>query len=198
LKTLAWSVGAIYLLLGTAVVVVLGIAGLWEGFAHRAFIARFLGITAYVYGTAGLAFWVGARPSRLGGAALVILILPGAVLLTRGARDSAQLRETARLAVTAPTEGAREQAGQELFALGRRAGRPPHVVALADLLERAVSDEIRLRVVPLLGALSYENARVTEALRALHAETKDDPARAELHGAVIEALREIDPYTPIE
>jgi hypothetical protein len=190
----AWGVGAIYLLFGTTFIVALGIAGLWEGFAHRMFIFRFLGIVAYVFGTAGLAFWVGARPSRLGAIALAALMVPGIVSFVNGARASRDLADTARQAITAQDEPTRERARQELLVLGQRSGRQPHVAELVRLLDEVESDTARTRVVELLGRLSYQNRSVIEALHRLRDATRDDPSRGALHEAVLEALRQVDPY----
>lgn len=198
LKAVAWAVGGAYLLLGTAFLVALGIGGLWEGFAHRDYVVRFVAIGAYVYATAALAFWVGARQSRTGAVALAVLMVPVVVMVARGARDSASLEETARTAVTAPDAGAREEARRTLLALGQRSGRQPHVDELVRLLEDAETDEVRMRVVTLLGGLSYLYDGAIEPLRRLHAETRGDTARADLHAEVAAALRRIDPYTPLD
>lgn len=195
-KVVAWSIGAAYLVYGTAVVGALGIAGLWEGFAHARFMARFAGIAVYVYGTAALAFWVGARPRWLSGAVLLLLLVPGAVALVRSDGESRHLRQTARIAVTAPDEAARADARKELLALGRRSGRQPHVDELLSLLRGARDDQHRLRTVELLGALSYQRAPVLDELRGLERETRGDPARASLHEATVTAIHGINPYEP--
>ena len=197
IKIGAWSIGLAYLVYGTAVVGALGIAGLWEGFAHARFIARFAGIALYVYGTAALAFWVGARPRWVTGAVLLLLLVPAAVALVRGGGESRHLRETARTAVTAPDEVARADARDELLALGRRSGRQPHVDELLRLLRGAEDDQHRLRAVELLGALSYQRAPVLEELRGLERETRGDPARARLHEATVTAIHDINPYEPV-
>ena len=198
IKVLAWAVGGAYVLLGTGFLIVLGVGGLWEGFAHRDFVLRFLGIAAYVYGTAAVAYWVGARQSRLGLLGLAMLVIPVVVMAADGVRGRSQLEETARTAITAPEEATREAARRELLALGQRAGRQPHVDELVRLLERAESDAVRMRVVTLLGGLSYLYEGAIEPLRRLHADTRDDPKRADLHAEVAAALGNMDPYTPLD
>lgn len=196
-RVVAWGIGAAYLLFGTPTVVALGIAGLWEGFAHRIFVLRFLGIAAYVFGTAALAFWVGARPSRLGAIALAALLVPGIVAVAGGAREDRTLRDTARQAITAPDEVTRQRATQELLALGQRSGRQPHVDELVRLLDEVERDEARTRIVELLGELSYQTRSVIEALHRVRDATRSDPSRATLYEAVLAALRKVDPYAPI-
>lgn len=193
-KVIAWGIGVTYLLFGIPVVLGLGIAGLWEGFAHRIFIFRFLVITAYVFGTAGLAFWVGVRPSRLGAIALAALMLPGIGAVMHGARERRDLGDTAREAITAPDKRTRDRSTEELLALGQRSGRQPHVDELLRLLDEVESDADRTRIVVMLGQLSYQNRSVIEALEYLRDATSKDPSRETLHQAVLEALRQVDPY----
>lgn len=190
----AYIVGAVYLTLGTALVVALAIAGFWQGFAERAFLLRFAVVAVYVYGTTYLAFRVGAHPTAWRAAALALLVLPGIVSVAAGGRRSYRLRDAARTAVLDADSSARAEARSALTALGPRAGDPPHVAELLQLLRQAGDDEVRLRGVELLGATSYQSRGVLDELRQIRDETADDPLRAELHAAVVTAIGQVNPY----
>lgn len=192
----AYIVGAVYLTLGTALVVALAIAGFWQGFAERAFILRFVVIVAYVYGTTYLAFRVGAHPTGWRAAALALLLVPAIVSVAAGGRRSYRLRDAARTAVVDSDPAARAEARAGLVALGQRAGHPPQVDEALRLLRRAGEDDVRLRAVELLGATSYQDRAVLDELRQLRDETAADPTRAELHAAVVAALQKVNPYEP--
>jgi hypothetical protein len=194
IKVFAWAVAACFAVVGGAFVVALTIAVVWSGSGPYGSALAYLGYLAYVVGGAGAAVWVALHPTRLGAAALLVLLLPAVTSFARSTRRSRSLAAEARAAVGAADDDRRRLAAEALLELGRRSGRQPHVTELLGLLRTAPDDEQRERAAVLLGALTYENAPVLDELRALEAETRGDPDREVLHDAVVSSIRQIDPY----
>jgi len=185
-----------YLVIGTSLLLILLIGGFWEGFARSGYTLWFLALCAYVYGTAYLAFRFGRRPDRTSGVLLALLILPVVVQLVLSEARGPDLEAAAGVYASGEDREAVEAATRTLLEAGRRAGRQDHVEALLTHLTRAGEDGQRVRLVCLLGELSYQHEPTLRALRALRQETAASPDRRGLHRAAGYALRGVNPYEP--
>ena len=184
-----------YLVLGSVVVFMFLIGGLWAGFADRSVVLQFLGIVLYVYGTAALGVWIALRPAKGRAVMLAVLVVPGLVSIAL-VPDSGrgQAREAAEIFVANESAQQAEQARAVLLEHGRRAGRQPHVEILIDAPDEVDSDAERVRLVCVLGELSYLHEPLLEMLRGLAQTTGGDPERAELHEVARYALIGVNPY----
>ncbi len=183
------------LVLGSLIVFMMLIGGLWAGFADGGFVLMFFGVVVYVYGTAALGVWLTLRPAKGRAALLAVLVVPGLVsiaLVPDGGRGEA--REAAETFVANESAQQAEQARAVLLEHGRRAGRQSHVETLMDALDETDSDPERVRLVCVLGELSYQYEPLLEMLRDLERATTGDPERAELHEVARYALSGINPY----
>lgn len=183
-----------YAVIGSILVLLLAIGGLWEGFARAGFAAFFLAMVVYVYGTAYLAYRFARAPGRASALLLVVLVAPAVVYIASRAGDSIALRQAAETYALNEDPQAVEEARRRLLEPGRRAGRKDYVAILLDHLEAAEADPQRIRLVCMLGELSYQHEGVLEALRRLRDATQTDTARKDLHAAVERALLQVNPY----
>ena len=197
-RMLAWSAGLVicvgYIVIGTVIVLLLAIGGLWEGFARREFTLLFIATVIYVYGTAYLAFRFALEPRKPLGFLLLILVLPMLIYLASPDSNSRELRHAAENYALATDPEVVETARQRLVAHGRRAGHKDYIAVLLQHLDAAQSDRQRVRLVCMLGVLSYQHDAVQARLRELRAATRDDPNRGALRDAVERALLRINPY----
>lgn len=185
-----------YLVFGSVILMMLFIIGAWEAFRRPTYVAGFLLAVGYVYGTAWLGWRVFRRPTPRQALLLGVLLLPvlfemGRAYLTHEAEN---LPETVAIYATSPDPEAVAAAGETLLEKGRRAGNPPQVRALLTQLGEAEDDATRIRLVEMLGELSYQNRDVLETLAALIEETRDDPARQALYEAARTAAGKVNPY----
>ncbi len=189
-----FTVFAAYIAFGTLVLLMLLIGGLWEGFGRQSYVLMFLAAVVYVYGTAWVAFSFGMRPGRVRGVLLAVLVLPLMISQIPGFYADWKVREAARVYVADDDPAAVSEARERLLSQGRRSGRYGYIDILLDGLDAAESDPQRVRLVVMLGELSYQHEPVLERLRALYRESEDDPERKTLYHAVVEALRGVNPY----
>ncbi|MDT8322361.1 MAG: hypothetical protein RQ826_17740 [Xanthomonadales bacterium] len=189
-----FAVFAAYLALGTLVLLGLLIGGLWEGFGRQSYVLMFLAAVVYVYGTAWLAFSFGMRPGRVRGVLLAVLVIPVVISLIPSAHEGMALKEAARVYVADEEPAAVSEARERLLSQGRRAGRHGYIDILLEELDAAESDAQRVRLVVMLGELSYQYEPVLERLRAIYRDSQDDPERRALYHAVVEAIRGVNPY----
>lgn len=196
LRLIGFTLAGAYVLIGTLVLLVLLIGGLWEGFGRQSYVLMFLGACLYVYGTAWVAFSFGRRPGRMRGLLLVLLVTPLVIHAARDAWHAVDLEEAAGVYARNGDPEAVATAREQLLAQGRRAGARDYVVVLHEALEAADNDHQRIRLVRLLGELSYQYEPLLESLRTLYRETGDDSGRSELHEATLEAIRDVNPYEP--
>ena len=191
-----FTVFAAYIALGTLVLLMLLIGGLWEGFARQSYVLMFLLAVVYVYGTAWLAFSFGMRPGRVRGVLLAVLVLPLVVSQIPGFYADWEVREAARVYVADEDPAAVSEARERLLSQGRRSGRYGYIDILLEGLHGASEDEQRIRLVNLLGELSYQHEPLLETLRKLYRETENEVGRKALHEATLGALRGVNPYEP--
>ncbi len=189
-----FSLALAYLIIGTLFLLVLLVGGLWEGFARDTYRLMFLGAFVYVYGTAWLAFSFGRRPERVRGVTLAVLVAPVAVQMFLGIHSATQLRSAAKVYVADVDPVAVAEARETLLARGQRSGRHDYIDLLLDGLEDAADDKQRIRLVELLGKLSYQHQPLLETLRTLHRETENIPERRDLHKASLEAILSVNPH----
>ena len=184
-----------FAVVGSLLVFILLIGGLWAGFSDPRFVLQFLLLVLYIYGTAALGLWLVFRPSKLRGIVLALLVIPGvvSVLMSPGS-ERAELSEAARLFVANVSPEQAEQARETLLARGRLAGRQPQVEILIEALAVAEKDAERVRLVCVLGELSGQYEPLLEVLRNLEQATADDPERATLNEAARYALLGVNPY----
>jgi len=194
MRGLGFAICLVYLVLGTAIVVIVLIGGLWEGFNRAGYALGLVILCAYVYGTAWVAFRFGLKPARMHGLLLAALVAPVIILGARAALESRDLGEAATIYAENDDPEEVESARQAMLAKGRRAGRNDHVEALLTYLEQADDDTQRIRLVCMLGEVSYQYEPVLTALRMLREETHDDPDRRALNQAVEHALQGVNPY----
>lgn len=184
-----------FVLVGSMLVFMLLIGGLWAGFADPSYVLQFFLTVLYVYGTAALGIWLAFRPSMPRAVVLALLVIPGMLfVLMSPASERTELSEAARVFVANATPQAAEQARERLLAAGRWAGRQPHVEILMDALQEADTDVERARLVCVLGELSGQYEPLLEVLRGLDRATANDPERAMLNEVARYALLGVNPY----
>jgi len=194
-RLFGFGTALLYLGLGSILVFMLLIGGLWEGFGRTGYVLYFFAVFIYVYGTAALALWLGFRPSKPRGILLAVLVIPGVLnVVLSSSPERSELREAAHVFVANEESAQAELARETLMASGRRAGRQGHVDILLEALALAKSDAERVRLVCVLGELSYQYEPLLNALRELKAATADDSGRSQLHEVVIHALVGVNPY----
>jgi hypothetical protein len=76
LRIYGLAAAVLYLVLGSAFIVVFFFVGQAAGFAETRYTLQFLLLVLYVYGTCALAAWLAMRPSALRGVVLTVLIVP--------------------------------------------------------------------------------------------------------------------------
>jgi len=185
-----------YLVFGNLLLFVLYMGGAFVAFAQPTYVAGFLAAVVYVYGT----IWVGwrllRRPSPRLGLFLGVLLLP--VLFEAGRsylmHESENLAETVAVYAQSDDPQVVAAARETLLEKGRRAGNPPQVRLLLSHLEQAEEDATRIRLIELLGELSYQNQQLLDMLEALMDQTRDDPDRQAVYEAAREAAGKVNPY----
>lgn len=197
LKTVSFGLGLIYVLIGSIVLLLLLIIGVWEGFRNLGYTLSFMLIVVYVYGTAAFAFYAGSKPSITKGAFLLILILPSIWLGICNSQKEASIKNLAETYATSENREDVESAEKQLLESGKRAGANPAVVSLLEQLKEANSDVQKIHILEVLGKISYQYEPLLAHLRRMHSETKNDPNRAALHEAVEKAILEVNPYEDI-
>lgn len=195
LRIFGFVTAFLYLGMGSGVVIVLIFVGLAAGFGQTRFSLVVVAVVLYTYGTAALALWLGLRPSKPRAMLLAALVVPSALYSAfvfqteyRQPRDAASVLA----ANLAPEET--EQARRTLLAYDRAAGPQPHVLVLLAALNQTEDDAERVRLICVLGELSYQYSPVLDALRELERAAAGDPDRAVLHEVVNYALLGINPY----
>ena len=192
-RCLGFGIGGLYLAMGTLVLYVLLIGGLWEGFGRASYVAMFLAMVVYVYATACVAFYFGLRPNKLSGVVLTVLLIPALALMLSTESTRSEQVTLAQDFVHASDPQQREAARHELLTLGQRAGQQAHVSTLLDELAAAETDSQRRRIVCLIGQLSHQHGPVIDALKALQHELGDDPQRALLSQEIQQSLLLTEP-----
>lgn len=76
LRIYGLAAAVLYLVLGSAFIVVFFFIGQSAGFAETRYTLQFLLLVLYVCGTGALAAWLAMRPSPLRGVVLTVLIVP--------------------------------------------------------------------------------------------------------------------------
>lgn len=195
LRVFGFGMALLYLGLGSIVVLVMLIGGLWAGFARAGYVLSFFAIFIYVFGTGALALWLGFRPSHSRGFLLAALVFPGLlyIVLSAGSGHGA-VHEAAHTFAANETPVETRQARAILLEHGRRAGRKAHVDTLLQALTRAESDAERVRLICVLGELSYQYDPLLAVLRELRNASADDPERALLQEVSLYALYGVNPY----
>lgn len=184
-----------FLGLGSILIFILLIGGLWAGFGQAGYVLKFFALTVYVYGTSALALWLGFRPSKYRGLILVLLVIPGVVSVVRTPEsDRRELRDAARVFAANESPAQSEKARETLLGQGRRAGRQPSVDILMDALAAADSDAERVRLLCVLGEISGQHPPLLDVLRGLRQATAGDPERQLLHEVTLHALYGVNPY----
>lgn len=183
-----------YLVGGTVVVIILAIAGLWEGFGRTTYVLQFLAACVYIYGTVWLALRFARQPGKRLGLVLAVLVLPAVVHLALAAFQTFDLRETVRTYAESEDPAAVDAAREELLALGRRSGRQHHIEELLAYLQQAEDDAARIHIIELLAEIAGSQEPVLEALRALRDAAAHDPARQKLYRIADDAIHRINPY----
>lgn len=198
LRLAAVCLGAYVLCLGLPIIVGLAIVG---GMGGRSITTLVMVISIYVVSTGFLSLWYALMPRPALGALLLILALPVAWL--QGVVAQSTFSEQRMVQVYLHSEDPQQvaDARRRLEALGQRAGQragtPPAVEELSRELKMASNDATRIKIVHLLGTLSYQHEGVLQALQALYRETTADPLRQSLHTATGEALLRVNPYAKL-
>lgn len=195
LRMFGFATALLYLGMGTLVIVLLFFVGLTAGFNETRFWLAFVAAILYTCGTVVLAVWLGLRPSGRRGFLLAVLVAPSMLYFGYTFEtEYRQPRDAASVFVANAVPEEAEQARRTLLAYDRAAGPQPHVITLLNALNRAEDDAERIRLICVLGELSYQYAPALDALRELERLAAGDPDRAALHEVVIHALLGINPY----
>lgn len=182
------------MLFGSLLIVLTMIVGAMSGYVSNRDLLLFLILVAYVYSAAILAFWFGFRPSRPKGIVLAILLIPAISLHSAATLEELGKKRAARTYATSSDQEAIDRARAELLEIGRRSGNQGHVRVLLKHLKAAETDEERVRLVEILGQLSYKYEPLLRELRRLREETRGQSERTKLHQSVELAILEVNPY----
>ncbi len=194
----AMCFGVYVLYLGLPIVVGLAIVGGMGGNSTTSLVTV---ISIYVLTTGLVSLWCALAPRPILVAILLFLALP--VTWLQGYIAHSTFSEQGMVQIYLHSEDPQQvlDAKHRLEALGQRAGEraatPPAVKELLQELPRASNDASRIKIVNLLGMLSYQHKGVLQALQALYGETASDPQRQLLHQATGEALIKVNPYAKL-
>lgn len=195
LRIFGFGTALLYFGMGTFVVVLLFFVGLAAGFGETRFSLIFFAAILYTYGTAVLGLWLGMKPSGRRGILLAVLVAPSVLYFAYAFEtEYRQPRSAASVFVANAVPEDAEQARRTLLAYDRAAGPQPHVIVLVNALNQTEDDMERVRLICVLGELSYQYAPALDTLRGLERSAAGDPDRAALHEVVVHALRGINPY----
>jgi hypothetical protein len=163
-------------------------AGAVAGFTLRSF-----SISAYVLLTGFLSLVYGLRPRRPLGWTVLVLYLPAAFFLAGSTKSRLGHLGHVETALHGTDPAAVKDAELQLQ-LRRQVSAPNEVTrTLVRELRSSTDDATRLKAVRLLGITTVYDDDALRLLSTLYVETRDDPARADLNGAVRWAIVEVNP-----
>lgn len=187
--------GSLLAVVAVPFLIVLLIAGLWEGFAHMRFTAGFLALTIYVLATAGLSFFYAVRKPNGLGWVLSFLYVPAVIALVWMLRPQAQAKRDRAVVETVITGEAADMVSvaEPLARLVETEDDFQAINRLIQTLETSADLRLRLRIVALFAESSPPNGHAHMALRNLYAKTTEKGGPEELRVAVRDAILAISP-----
>lgn len=198
-RLIALIAGAVLALFGSLIIVMLLIAGLWEGFARARYTLGFIAFSIYVLTTAGLSFYYAARKPNGLGWVLTFLYVPAIAALIWMQRSQAMSKRDQAVAESfvdpAQAADAVTVTGP-LVQIVETEEDYPAMEKLIRTLQTSDDLSVRLRIVSLFGGSSPANGHAHSALRNLYSEMAEKGSQAgpeELRIAVRDAILTISP-----